>query len=193
VLTQGAGQTGRVSEWVPFSADGFSARWITALGDEVGLALRWDNEAWTATVHLSREATDVVYRLSPMWQIRQVMVFRDLDQPDLWLGTDGHGRWGEVNGVHRPELSGAHDIGVAGSPFHHTVAIRRSELLEGSTAPHPTLTIDVETLGVVAADATYTRLGPRRWRVAHGDDPIEFDVDEHGLPLDVGDRFRRVG
>ena len=42
--------------------------------------------------------------------MRQFLLFRDLDEPDLWLATDGTGRWGEMNGAHRPELDGCYDV-----------------------------------------------------------------------------------
>ena len=61
---------------------------------------------------------------SPLWQVRQFLLFRDMEQPDLWLGTDGHGRWGELNAAHRPELDGALDVTIAGSPFVHSIPIR---------------------------------------------------------------------
>ena len=57
--------------------------------------------------------------------MRQLLLFRDLDEPDLWLATDGHNRWGEMNGAHRPELDGCADIELSCSPFPATLPIRR--------------------------------------------------------------------
>ena len=61
-------------------------------------------------------------------------LFRDLEQPDLWLATDGAGRWGEMNGAHRVELDGCFDLTMSTAatvtPFTATMPIRRLPLLE---------------------------------------------------------------
>ncbi len=121
-----------------FSADGHDVRWTTWDGDhDEHLTLRWENEAWTATGEVGRERVQYVLRLSPTWRVRQFLLFRDLDEPDLWLATDGHARWGEVNGAHRPELDGCSDIELACSPFPATLPIRRLPLDVGDGAELP--------------------------------------------------------
>jgi hypothetical protein len=128
-----------------------------------------------------------------MWRVRQFLLFRDLDQPDLWLANDGHNRWGEVNGAHRPELDGCADIELACSPFPATLPIRRLPLQVGDAAEMPVITVDVETLAVTVAARRYERLGQQHWR--HMDPveaaSIEFDVDEYGVVIDQPGRFRR--
>jgi uncharacterized protein len=175
-----------------FSADGHEARWETWDGAHVEvLTLRWENEAWTATGEVGRERIQYVLRLSPSWRVRQFLLFRDLDQPDLWLATDGHARWGEVNGAHRPELDGCNDIDLACSAFPATLPIRRLPLDVGDAAELPVITVDVETLAVEVEQRRYERLGERRWRctdVGHDD---QFDVDEYGVVVDRPGRFRR--
>lgn len=176
-----------------FPADGYTARWQRwdHDGDET-LTLRWENEGWTATGEVGHEAVTYVVRLSSTWQVRQFLLFRDLDEPDLWLGTDGNGRWGELNGAHRPDLAGCVDIHLSCTPFSATVPIRRLRLDVGESAPAPVATIDVETLGVVRADHRYVRTGPRTWQlVDETGATTEFDVDEFGLVRDVPERFRR--
>jgi hypothetical protein len=54
------------------------------------------------------------------------------------------------------------------------------------------VTVDVNTLAVKVASHRYTRLDTHRWRFGYGDDTTEFDVDEHGLLLDIPGRFRRL-
>ena len=85
-------------------------------------------------------------RLSPLWQVRQFLLFRDLDEPDLWFGTDGHGRWGEMNGAHRPDLDGGTDLAFGCTPFDHLAPIRREG--DAGTIAVPALQIDVETLHI---------------------------------------------
>jgi uncharacterized protein len=176
----------------PFSSDGFDASW-TSIGDgrSEQVALRWDNEAWTATVHVERGRFDYVVRLSPMWQVRQFLLFRDLDEPDLWLGTNGHGRWGEINGAHRPELDGAFDVTIAGSPFVDAIPIRRQQLTVGTRFESMVLEVDPDTLGVTRRTRAYHRLDDRRWLVDDEHSQVEFEVDQFGLPGDVGDFVRQ--
>jgi hypothetical protein len=177
-----------------FPADGYTARWQTWAEDafEV-LTLRWENEGWTASGDVGRERITYVIRLSPSWQVRQFLLFRDLSDPDLWLATDGHARWGEMNGAHRPELDGCHDIDLACTPFTNTLPIRRLPLHVGDSAQLAVITVDVDTLAVAPAVMRYHRRGERQWHVSdrtHGTE-LDFGVDEFGLALDVPDHFRR--
>ena len=188
-------------------ADGLTATWESAGpgGQPVGqpreqpggqpgeqLALRWENEGWTATVHVAAHRVDYVLRLTAQWRVSQFLLFRDLEEADLWLGTDGHGRWGEVNGAHRPDLDGATDLAVPASPFTHTIPIRRLPLRVGHAAELSVLHVDVETLGVVPTRVRYERRGDRRWHCEHDGATVEFEVDQYGLPLDVGRLVRGV-
>jgi uncharacterized protein len=182
-----------MSDLRSFSADGFTAGWVGVDdGRAEHLSLNWDNEAWTANVHVERKRIDYVLRVSPLWQVRQFLLFRDMEQPDLWLGTDGHGRWGEVNGAHRPELDGARDVTIAGSPFVHSIPIRRLPLSVGDGVELIVLAVDAETLAVERMPRRYARLATRRWRVDDRTTSTEFDVDDYGIPADIGDDLRRV-
>jgi uncharacterized protein len=180
--------------YAPFSSDGYAARWTTweRDGDE-SLTLLWENEGWTASGIVSRQRVQYVVRLSPMWQVRQFMLFRDLDEPDLWLVTDGSGRWGEMNGAHRTELDGCYDVDLAITPFTNTLPIRRLPLHIGDSADITVVYIDVETLEVRPDHQRYTRLDQSRWEFTQLDTgwSHQFDVDEHGLVLDYPTMFHR--
>ncbi len=187
-----ARHTGRVIDHAPFPADGYAAAWTTWDGEHTEhLSLRWENEAWTATGRVGREDVEYVIRLSPLWQVRQFLLFRDLPDPDLWLGTDGQGRWGEMNGAHRPELDGTHDVALDVTPFTLSLPIRRLPLRVGDRFELSVLRIDVETLAVEPTTVGYERIEERRWRIT-GDEPVEVTVDEHGLVNDLPGRFRRA-
>ena len=181
--------------WRVFSADGHDVSWQTWDGAHTEhLTLRWENEAWTASGEVGRERVQYVLRLAPTWRLRQFLLFRDLDEPDLWLATDGHNRWGEVNGAHRPELDGCVDLELACSPFPLSLPILRLPLDTGDAAELPVVTVDVETLAVDHATRRYERVGDRRWRVidvASGG-ATAFDVDDHGIVIDQPGRFRRL-
>lgn len=175
---------------------GHTVRWTTWDGDgEETTSIRWENEGFTVAGLVSRERVEYVLRLSASWQVRQFLLFRDLDEPDLWLATDGHGRWGEMNGAHRTELDGCYDIDLACTPFTNTLPIRRLPLLVGHSAELPVVYVDPESLEVRPVVQRYTRLDTHRWRyesVASGY-AADLEVDAHGLVLDYPGEFRRVG
>lgn len=177
-----------------FPADGFSARWRHwTLDHDDTVTLRWENEGWTAMGEIGHQKVSYVIRLSPMWKIRQFLLFRDLEDPDLWLGTDGAGRWGEMNGAHRVDLDGCLDIHLPGTPFTETIPIRRLQLDIGDGAALRVAAVDVDTLGVVPQQRRYEHIGDRRWRVTgHDDVSVEVDVDRYGLVHDVPDLARRA-
>ncbi len=174
----------------------FGARWHRWEGaDDEGVTARFENDGWT--IEGASESLDVQYavRCSATWQIRQLLLFRDAEEPDLWLATDGHGRWGEMNGAHRTDLDGCSDLAINGSAFSPTLPIRRLPLHIGDSAEVHTAVIDTEMLLVLPLHERYTRVADRRWRretVTSGT-AIEWEVDEFGLALDLEGEFRRAG
>jgi hypothetical protein len=176
------------------------------------LLVHFENEAWTiegivTTVASSTdlvspksesvqksETVHYVLRLSATWHVQQMLLFRDLDEPDLWLATDGRGVWGEVNGVQRRELGGCDDIDIRTSAITRSLALRRLEVTVGASADVHSIVVDPESLAITRARLNYTRLGTRLWSV-HRDDGLpshEFSVDNYGLPLDIPGYFRRL-
>ncbi|BAN01416.1 putative glycolipid-binding domain-containing protein [Ilumatobacter coccineus] len=178
-----------------FPADGYTARWQTWDGDgDETVTLRWENEGWTALGEVTRERVSYVLRLTATWQVTQFLLFRDQDEPDLWLGTDGAGRWGEVNGAHRPDLDGCSVLDLGCTPFTNTLPIRRLTLDVGDGADITAAVVDVETLGVAPVKQRYEHLAPQRWRYSNLDSGFstEIAVDEYGLVHDYPEEFRRV-
>ncbi len=178
-----------------FPADGYTVRWQTwdGEGDET-VTLRWENEGWTALGEVTRERVSYVIRLSATWQVRQFLLFRDQDEPDLWLGTDGSGRWGEMNGAHRPDLDGCTDIDLHATPFTNSIPIRRLQLDSGDAAEITVALIDVDTLGVIPVQQRYEHLPTGEWRKMHVKTgaALDFRVDAYGLVHDEPELFRRV-
>ena len=176
-------------------SSGHTVTWASWNGDPAGGAtLRWENEGWTAEVNLAEDRATVVLRLSAGWQVQQLLLFRDMNEPDLWLATDGHGRWGEMNGAHRTELDGCVDIDLAGTPFTNSIVTHRLPLHVGHTADLHVICIDVETLSVVSRPQRYTRNSENTWTYTSllaGHD-VEATVDEFGLVLDEEGQFRRT-
>ncbi len=188
-----------MTSYAPFPSahepTGHVARWATWEGDgEETTTILWENEGFTVSGQVGRENVQYVLRLSPTWQVRQFLLFRDLEEPDLWLATDGSGRWGEMNGAHRTELDGCYDVDLACTPFTHTLPIRRLPLHEGHAAELPVVYVDPETLGVRPDLRRYTRIGSHRWLVEQLETgtSAELEVDEFGLVLDYPALFRRL-
>jgi hypothetical protein len=183
-----------VSHYAPFPADGHTVMWSTWEGDgSERLEIRWENEGWTASGVVGRERVQYVVRLTPSWQVRQFLLFRDLDEPDLWLFTDGSSRWAEMNGAERPELRGCYDVDLPVTPFTNTLPIRRLPLEVGDTAELSVAYIDVDTLGVRPHRQRYTRLDTHRWRFEQPDSGFvqDLEVDQYGLVIDYPTLFRR--
>lgn len=183
----------------PPPADGHVLRWCGWDGDAIAeVSLRWENEAWTIEGLLHGVDVQYVLRLNASWRVQQFMLFRDLDEPDLWLATDGAGRWGEVNGAHRVDLDGCTDIDIALTPLTDSIVIRRLPLEVGHAAEMTVALVDVETLGVTKESKRYSRLAPDRWLVewaSRADATAaagEMHVDEHGFALDVPGQYRRL-
>lgn len=182
--------------------DGLTATWASVGSDETAtverLLVHFQNEAWTVEgiVTSARAHYDVHYvvRLNAGWHVQQMLLFRDLDEPDLWLATDGRGAWGEVNGARRRDLGGCEDIDIRCSAVTRVLAIRRLQLPVSASSDVESVVVDPETLAIGRARLNYTRLDGRLWAV-HRDDGApshEFTVDDYGLPLDLPGAFTRT-
>ena len=180
------------------SASGHNASWLSLNANdqshESDVALRWENEGWTAEGTLGVDKAQFVLRLSAGWVVQQCLLFRDFDKPDLWLGTDSHGRWGEMNGAHRTELDGCTDLDFINTPFTNCIPIRRLPLLVGHSATLSVAVIDVETLGITKQTHRYTKVAQDTWRYFsnQSNSEVEVVVDEFGFVRDEPNCFRRV-
>lgn len=166
-------------------------------GHEV-LQLGWESGGWTADGVVRGITSDdwgihYVIRLDERWKLRQFLLFRDLPDPDLWLGVDPTGRWGEINGARRPELDGCVAVDMACTPFTNTLPIRRLRIEVGDTAELKIARVDHDTLEITAEQQRYTRLSLDRWRYEDSSGfTAELHVDDHGLVHDYPGLFRRL-
>ena len=137
-----------MSSPLAFSADGHDATWETWDGEHTehsrcaGRTRRGRRPG-----HVGRERVEYVLRLSPTWRVRQFLLFRDLDEPDLWLahrrplpvGRD------QRRPSHRSRRVRGHRARLVAVPRH--VPIRRLPLGVGDR-PRCVVAVDVETLAV---------------------------------------------
>lgn len=182
-------------EYSRLPLEGMTAAWVTDDGNfRETLTLRFENEAWTAEGLVQGADIQYVFRFTASWQLQQMLLFRDMEEADLWLATDGKGHWGEMNGAHRTELDGALDIDFANTPFTNSVITHRLPLHVGHTADIQVISVDVETLALTKVTQRYTRTATHGWRytsLAAGAD-TDATVDEHGFVIDEDGGFRRA-
>ena len=175
--------------------EGITAMWqgVTS-GHTETLTLHFENESWTVNSQISGLGIQYVLRFTATWQLQQMLLFRDLDEPDLWLANDGRGKWGEVNGAQIRDIGGCTDLDVRGSSFSRVMAIRKLAIDIGSSSFVDSVVVNPETLGVTRSRLTYTRLSAQLWKVARDDghDDHEVEVDTFGLPLDIPGHFTRL-
>jgi hypothetical protein len=183
-----------MSTFAPFPQAALHAAWRAADGGESTVEVRFENEGWTAQGSLGTERAQFVLRLSATLVVQQFMLFRDMDEPDLWLGRDRFGRWGEINGAHRTDLDGCTDIELRMSPFTTSLIIKRLPLHDSHAASLSVARVDVETLDVSPYQRTFTRLESQRWRYTspYLDREVESNVDQFGIVRDEPDGFVRV-
>ena len=175
--------------------EGMTAIWKGVANDHTEtLTLHFENESWTINSQITGLDIQYVLRLNATWQLQQMLLFRDLDEPDLWLANDGRGKWGEVNGAQIRDIGGCTDLDVRGSSFSRVMAIRKLAIDIGSTSVIDSVVVDPETLGVTRSRLTYTRLAEQLWKVQRDDDhdDHEVKVDAFGLPIDIPGHFTRL-
>jgi len=178
-----------VSESVPH------VQWVAWDGSSSEeFVLRWDNGGWVGEGTISGPDVQYVVRLGPQHDVRQFLLFRDLEDPDLWLATDGRGRWGEMNGAERDDLEGCASVALGCSPSSTLTAVRSLALSVGARQTVQTATIDVETLEVRPLDHTYERLDVARWalEIAEIGFRVVFDVDDDGVLTSAPGWFTRI-
>ena len=168
--------------------------WISVDGStHEKLTMGWESGGWTADGVITGLDIQYAIRTDDHFKVRQFLLFRDLADADLWLASDGGGRWGEVNGSHRADLDGCIDLDMMCTPFTSTLPIRRLSLHVGDTAEIIVALVDPVTLEVVPQRQRYARTSEFGWHFETYDGATtKFDVDEHGLIVDCPGYFQRV-
>jgi hypothetical protein len=155
----------------------------------------FENEGYTAEGKLHGPDVSYVVRFDATWNMRQFLLFRDIDDPDLWLAVDKFGRWGEVNGVIRADMAGCNALGLSSlltpdaSAYLRTPQLRRMAAAGVMSDRLRRATIDVDTLGIVVSSDSDIELLPNgNWL----DADTELALDETGLVRDVPGSFTRL-
>jgi hypothetical protein len=183
-----------VAGLLPFPGDGLTWSWRGPDDERVHGSIRWENEGFTVEGTLGRDDATYVVRLSALFRVQQFLLFRDLEEPDLWLARDRHGRWGEVNGAHRPDLDGCDFVDLARTPLTNSLVVRALPLAHPDAALVPVAAIDVETLSVEPRTVRYERTGESSWRYDSllVGATVAADVDAHGVVTNESVGFQRI-
>jgi uncharacterized protein len=170
-------------------------QWTTWDGEHhEQVRIAFENGGWTLESQLASANVTYVFRLDEHWQMRQFLLFRDDDEPDLWLATDGQGSWGEVNGAVRDDLAGCVGVALDLTPITTAIAVQRLRATGSASEAYDMAMVDVETLGVTVHRHRLTTPGDEQWHhysITTGR-AFEFAVDQSGLLLDEPGRFRRT-
>jgi uncharacterized protein len=163
-------------------------------GSKETLRVGYENGGWTAEGTISGADVSYVIRFTEQWDVRQFLLFRDLDEPDLWLATDGTGRWGETNGEPRDDLDGCTAVVPDCTPFAHALAVKRLQMAGSQEHTFRVALLDVETLGLTVHTHTLAQVAEGRWsqRSVTTERAFTFDVDDFGFIVDEPKKFRRL-
>lgn len=104
------------------------------------------------------------------------------------LTSDGFGRWWQ-DGAEEAALDGCSDVGLPLTPSAFQPVVRRLTLGAGDRAEAKLAMLDAPTTTEVV---TWARNGVRSYTLHDGDDRVEVEVDQFGLPIRVGDRWYRT-
>lgn len=127
------------------------------------------------------------------WRTLDVRVLL-MDGRSLVLGSDGAGTWTR-DGKPMPDLAGAVDVDLSGTPLTNTLPIRRLGLGLGDRARIGCAYVDLPSLAVRLDPQRYTRLAGHRYHVESPASGFarDIDVDDDGLVVSYPGLFRRVG
>jgi hypothetical protein len=113
----------------------------------------------------------------------------------LSLRSDGAGRWTNHDGRHLPEFDGCLDVALAGTPFTHTLPIRRVAWTRTDATAVKVLYVPFDSFVPVPDVRRYRCLEPERrfgYEAPDRGPIVDLAVDADGIVLDVPGRFERA-
>jgi uncharacterized protein len=157
-----------------------------------------EDHGWTADGSMVAVFDGRAVRLAYRLQVDAAGATRALDLSDAVGGAtrslrgDGHGRWGDAEGVAIPELDDCIDVDISTTPLTNTLPVRRLRLAPGQSAEIKVAYVDVPSLAVRPVAQRYARIAGRTYRYSSGSFTAEVVFDEHDLVTDYVGLWQRV-
>lgn len=131
--------------------------------------------------------------LGPDWRTRAARLRLDRGEAAEEVRVVREGEDWSVDGAPRPDLAGAFDIDIAGTPFTNAMPLRRLALRTGAPERIRVVYFDLPGLTVRPAEQEYTRLGPGSFRYRSLDTGFEAAItaDGEGIVVDYPPIWRR--
>lgn len=123
------------------------------------------------------------------WRPRRALLAQDGGRRQL--SSDGHGRWW-LDGDDSTEVAGCTDVGLPLTAAALQPVIRRLALGSGERADAQLAVLSPPGLPPTTTTVAWARHGSRSYTLQVGDDRTEVEVDRFGLPVRVGDRWKRT-
>jgi hypothetical protein len=123
------------------------------------------------------------------WRPRRATVAQDGQRRRL--SSDGQGRWW-LDGEVVDALAGCTDVGMALTPAALQPVVRRLALGAGEHAEARLAVLSTPTAPPTITAVTWARNGSRSYTRQVGDERTVVEVDRFGLPVRVGDLWRRT-
>jgi uncharacterized protein len=134
-------------------------------------------------------------RCDAAWTLHYASIEIIGEQRMVELLSNGRGKWTDASGNALPDLDGAIDVDISGTPFTNTLPIRRLQLARGHSAEIRAAYVHVPSLNIVRDPQRYTCLEPlRRYRYESLDSDFvrEIEVDADGLVVTYPGLFKRL-
>ncbi|MFU8841572.1 MAG: putative glycolipid-binding domain-containing protein [Nitriliruptoraceae bacterium] len=124
------------------------------------------------------------------WRPRRA-VLADGPAPRRQLSSDGQGRWW-LDGDEATHLNGCTDVGLPITPTALQAVVRRMALGAGEQGLAQLAVLGGPAQPVTTQAVTWSRHSAYSYTRQVGDDRTVVEVDRFGLPVRVGDRWRRT-
>ena len=138
---------------------------------------------------------DYAIRCDPSWVTHAAVVTGWIGGQEIHVRVahDGEGGW-MLNGASAPQVEGCHDLDLNFSPSTNLLPINRLGLRLGESSSVRAAWLRFPSFELEPLDQTYTRLTDDRYKYASaGGFKADLTVDSHGLVVDYGDIWARVG
>jgi hypothetical protein len=132
--------------------------------------------------------------LTDQWVFRELELQSSLGK-QIFLGSDGNGKWVDYKNHRIEGLDGAIDIDFVLTPFTNTLPLKRLQLERGESRDVTVAWIDFPSLEIKPETQRYTCLAPGsvyRFESLDGEFMRDIEFGEDGLVQNYPEMFKRL-